>query len=173
MSHAGTIDRAVRQRWTDRGIEAVFKAFWDEPTTDLYSAWNEGEARPKSAGAGYMPYAVYESMAGPPPTRSTGKENEPTTEIEYRTILIQFTVIAATKTINGVKSSGKQIAEPCVRAILLAFGDAAGAMPMEGDDCHIQTLVGEDVIRRTDDDVWQWTVPFEIQVERRRAIRVS
>ena len=169
----GNLDRAIRQRWIDQNLHAAFKAYWADPLEARFSPFNFAEARPNQ-GSAYMPYCVFESMGGPPPTRSTGKSGEATVEIEYRTVPAQFVVHATDYTNqSNQKSSGKEICDALGRLIIAAYQDSAGPLVLDGGDCHIQTLVGQDVCRRNDDDVWEWVFPFEFQIERRRTIDTS
>jgi len=169
MSDIGTVDRAVRKRWTDSGLDAAFRAYWTNPLETRFAPFNDGQARPASADC--MPYCVYESMAGPSPSYSTGKAAEPGIQIEYRIVPIQFSVLAARRTVNGRFMSGKEVCRALGNLIIAAYQDSAGHLDLDGADCHVETVVGQDVHMREDDDVWKWVFPFDIHLERRRALR--
>ena len=177
MSSSATIDKAVKERWRVRGLEQWFKRFWADPAIGGFHAFNDTEARANTP----MPYCIYEKSAGVLLGRSTGSGDEPIDEIEYWQIPVQFTIVAATPSTGLHRGrSGKDIAAellgngaPDATGLLGAFEDAAGLFEMDGRDCHVQTLVGADYHVRDDDDVWNWVLPLDIQITRRRRLRQS
>ncbi len=175
MSSSVTIDRAVKRRWTESGLDVLFRAYWADPASMAYLVLNDTEARANTP----MPYCVYEAMQGFRSSRSTGSTCEPHKSIEYWTFPIQFSIHATQK--NG--RSAKDIAYELLgrpntgdvlndgSGILKAFHDSAGRLEMEGEDRHIQTHIEGDIARREDDTEWVVVLMLNIEIERRQRIR--
>ena len=156
MSASWTIDRAIKARWNQQGLDALFRAFWADPATREFHPFNDTEARPNTP----MPYCVYQAMQGFRTSRSTGAVCEPHKSIEYLTFPVQFSIHAT----QHKGRSGKDIAYELLGrpnsgdvlndgyGLLKAFDDSAGRLEMEGEDRHIQTHIEGDMAMREDDN---------------------
>lgn len=163
MSGSWTIDKAIKSRWVEKNLDSTFRAYWATPTETRFPVFNDGEARASTP----MPYCVYEKGTGIKTGESTAVIGEGNRKIEYWTQPIQFR-IHATKHQNR---TGKEVAKEMAKAVIAAFEDEAGALDLDEDDCHIETVVGPDFHTREDDDVWVWVLQFDVNFERRRQLR--
>ena len=165
MSGSWTIDRAVKSRWDERNLTQTFRAFWPDPSETGSPVFNSGDARPGCR----MPYVVFSKIIPIKTGESTAVPGEGGLAVEYWTQQIQFT-IHATVTTNP-RRSPKEVCEILAKEIVAAYEDEAGALDLEDDDCHIETVVGPDFDQRKDDDVWMWALLFDVNFERRRRLR--
>jgi hypothetical protein len=165
MSGSWNIDRAVQSRWTEKGLDAKFRAFWRDPSETKWPVLGTGEARPQAQ----MPYCVFEKTVPLKTAESTATPGEGGYAIEYWTIPISFRIHAARRSTPA--RSAKDIAAAMAKEVVLAFEDDAGVLDIDDGDCHLETVVGPDFDTREDDDVHVWVVQFEVHVERRRALR--
>jgi hypothetical protein len=170
MSGSWTIDKAIKSRWDDHALDALFRSFWPSPATFDFHPFCDTEQRPLAP----MPYCVFEAGQSFRTSRSTGGSCESEFSIEYWTVPVQFSIYA--RTLSG--RSGKDIAielmgrpNPDGFGVLKAFDDSAGNLNLDGQDRHIQTHVEGDILMREDDDVWKYTLMLNVDIERRRLIR--
>jgi hypothetical protein len=170
MSGSVLLDKAVKERWQDHALDALFRSYWPTPATMDFHPLCDTEARPNTP----MPYCVFEAGQGFRTARSTGGSCESEFSVEYWTIPVQLSIHAA-KT-NG--RSGKDISvelmgrgNPDGFGLMKAFEDAAGRFDLGERDRHIQTHVEGDIMMREDDDVWKYTLMLNVDIERRRLIR--
>ena len=171
MSGSWSIDNGVHRRWRDSGIGEHFKKYWPDPASTAYNPWNDSEARPKTP----LPFVVYEKGVSVKQGESTGSQCEQTVKVEYWRVPITFRIHAATPKPDrvGYGLTGKQIAEELAKLIVATYQDSAGRLDLDDDDRHIQTHIGEDHHVREDDDVWLWIIQLDIDLERRRTMRLA
>ncbi len=162
MSGSWTLDKAIAQRWQDRNMDAKFRAFWTDPADVTYETLYESQAPANSP----KPYCIFERATPVLLHRSTGKRADNTVEIETWQVPVQFRVYGS----ENQSLSAKEFTHRRAKEVLESFEPKAGYLAMEDDDCHVQTLVGADMPIREDDDVYQWVLMFDIQIERTRGI---
>lgn len=165
MSGSWNIDKAIKARWDERNLTQTFRAYWPDPSETRSPVFNHNEARPGCR----MPYVVYSKIVPIKTGESTAATGEGDKAIEYWTQPIQFTIHGAAT--SSPARSGKEVCAILAREIVAAYEDDAGALELDEDDCHIQTVVGADFDQRLDDDVWVWTLQFDVKFERRRSLR--
>ena len=165
MSGSWTIDRAVKSRWDEKGLDQKFRAYQTDPTDTTGPVLNDGEARPGCR----MPYCVYEKGSAIKTGESTAVPGEGGKAIEYWTQPIQLKIHA--QNVISPRRSAKEVCLLLAKEVIAAYEDEAGVLDLDEDDCHIETVVGADFHTREDDDVYLWVCQFDIMFERRRSLR--
>lgn len=147
---------ALMTQWQARGLDAEFRAYWEDPTDTSRLAIHDMEARPDTPPDAYCLFMVENPV---PVQRESGDGGDTYRREEmYR---VTFQVFA--KSSQSLGKSGKRIARDLITLVAAAF-DPQNILDMT-PDCHIKTERAGDFSRREDDQEWSWTLAYELHLD--------
>ena len=149
-----TIDEGIAARWDASGLDATFRAEWDDSQAD-YQPLNDEEARPQTP----TPYCVYEKGTPNIVEHHTGAASGGEHQ-QIQEIPIQFTIHAQ----STASESGKLIAKRMAKEVMTAFDPGTDILTID-PDCHIITYRGPDFDVRTGDEEWAWVILYDILID--------
>jgi len=148
------LDKAIIARWDAQSLDTAFKSYWAVADRTKHLSLIDSEQRP----AGPFPYCVYMVERPNVTGNSTGTSDSSTTR-KYVKVIVQFDIYAQ----NSTTQNGKEIA----RTLAAAVADKFDPKNDWGIDVDYIMRVDRitDFSDRADDDVWLWTVQYEITLD--------
>lgn len=164
-SGSWSVHRAIYDRWTEDGLDAIFRAFWTAAASDpvLY----EAEAKPALQG----PYCIYEATPSVPVFNSTAKaqpNGKPNPKRQQRllNVPIMFRIYANDNAItypDGTPhNSPKRVAIHLAEQVALAFD--RGQLNTSPDD-FVDITRTSDYSTRDDAEGASWTLNYTIAID--------
>lgn len=161
MTLAGSseLHEAINTVWDASSLDADFDTYWDAGEDTEHNVLNDTDAGKEIP----FPYCVFVVEEGPVQSRMSG---EGMGKQLIRDIPVQFTI--HTMLIDGDARTAKEIAADLVEKVMKVFGGHPTVSPAAlvlDNAKHLITQFISDFGWRGDDDIYSWTINYNIRLD--------